>query len=131
MDYQTRQELNKLSKEIFGSSSKWQKFVNNGEAVPVMETVKVLDGKTEEVREEQRQLVYHGPNGGELAKFEIKRYTAETIVERMLLMRSQREQVRAMIKKLQEEEAAKKAQEAAQKEATDAVASVSGSANRI
>lgn len=30
MTYKERQELNQLSKEVFGTSSKWQKLVNNG-----------------------------------------------------------------------------------------------------
>ena len=30
MDYKTRQELNQLSKQVFGTSSKWQKLVNDG-----------------------------------------------------------------------------------------------------
>jgi len=34
MDRQTREELNSLSKEAFGSSSRWQKLVNNGFAEP-------------------------------------------------------------------------------------------------
>ena len=124
MDRKTREELNQLSKEVFGSSSKWRKFVDSGELLPVMETVKVLDAQTEEVKEEQRQLIHHGPNGGEQAKFEIKRHTPESIKERMILMLAQREQVRQMIEKLQKEEAEKKAKE----EANKTVASVSGSA---
>ena len=50
MDYKTRKELNQLSKAVFGSTSKWQKFVNNGEAVPVTETVRVLNGETKKLR---------------------------------------------------------------------------------
>lgn len=34
MDRNTREELNSLSKEVFGSSSRWQKFVNKGVSEP-------------------------------------------------------------------------------------------------
>ena len=34
MDRKTREELNALSKKVFGSTSKWQKLVNNGVAEP-------------------------------------------------------------------------------------------------
>lgn len=34
MDRKTREELNKMSKEVFGSSSRWQKLVNKGIAEP-------------------------------------------------------------------------------------------------
>ena len=34
MTYTERQELNELSKKVFGTSSRWQKIVNNGVAEP-------------------------------------------------------------------------------------------------
>lgn len=34
MDRKTREELNQLSKEAFGASSKWQKLVNRGVPEP-------------------------------------------------------------------------------------------------
>jgi len=34
MNRETRETLNKLSKQVFGSSSKWQKLVNDGVAEP-------------------------------------------------------------------------------------------------
>ena len=123
MDRKTREELSQLSTQVFGSSSKWQKFVEDGEMVPVMETVKVLDGATKETKEEQRQVMHMGKNGAEVPKFEIKHYTAETIRERMITIKTQKKQVQALIEKLQKEEADKKA-------AIEVVAAQSGSANR-
>jgi hypothetical protein len=35
MDRKTRDELNQLSKQVFGTSSRWQKIVNNGVAEPM------------------------------------------------------------------------------------------------
>jgi hypothetical protein len=131
MDYKTRKELNQLSKAVFGSTSKWQKFVNNGEAVPVTETVRVLNGETEEIKEEQRQLTYYGPNGGELPQFEVKHYTTETIKERMILIKTQKEQIRALIEKLRKEESEKREAEVAKIETIKVVESQSGSAIEI
>ena len=34
MERKTREELNRLSKEVFGKTSRWQKIVNNGVAEP-------------------------------------------------------------------------------------------------
>lgn len=34
MDRKTREELNTLSKEVFGTSSRWQKLVNGGVSEP-------------------------------------------------------------------------------------------------
>ncbi|CAM6005510.1 unnamed protein product [Sphagnum balticum] len=35
MDRKTREELNDLSKRVFGSTSRWQKLVNNGVTEPL------------------------------------------------------------------------------------------------
>lgn len=48
MTYQERQELNTLSKLVFGTSSRWQKIVNNGVAEP---------------HSRDREVVIPGPSG--------------------------------------------------------------------
>lgn len=49
MDRKTREELNALSKKVFGTTSKWQKLVNNGVAEPFERDREVMittaDGK--------------------------------------------------------------------------------------
>lgn len=42
MTRQQREELNRLSKEVFGTSSKWQKLVNDGFAEPFERNREVL-----------------------------------------------------------------------------------------
>lgn len=111
MDYQTKQEMNALSKEVFGSSSRWQKLVNKGFAELV----------TEEV-EETIPADENGENGGvevvrkpvlrsDGAKQSVMtRHTVESVKELMLKMKSARDQYLARLKTSQEE--ARKAQEA-------------------
>lgn len=42
MDRKTKQELNELSKQVFGSSSKWQKLVERGSLEPMQRERKVM-----------------------------------------------------------------------------------------
>lgn len=74
MEYKTRQELNQLSLKAFGTSSKWQKLVNNGRP---------------ELYERDREVVV--PENGQLAKkifkdqkVMIHRYTVEEIKKHMM-----------------------------------------------
>jgi hypothetical protein len=126
MKYQEIQELNQLSKEVFGSSSRWRKLVDRGVQELVEEDTTRLspDGAKETVKTPK---MYVGPNGGELPQSQLVRYTPETIKEKMLSLKAQREQFLEKIKKQQEEQkAAKEAAETARK-AEEAVASASGS----
>lgn len=42
MNRKTREELNEMSKKVFGTSSRWQKIVNNGIAEPYERDRKVM-----------------------------------------------------------------------------------------
>jgi hypothetical protein len=42
LTYQERQELNELSKKVFGTTSRWQKIVNDGVAEPMEREREVL-----------------------------------------------------------------------------------------
>jgi hypothetical protein len=53
------------------------------------------------------QVMHYGPNGGELAKHAVKRYTVDEIKEYMLNRKKQFEDLVANIKKSQEEQQAK------------------------
>lgn len=64
MNRKTREELNALSKKVFGSSSKWQKIVNQGVAQPYERDRKVMipkaNGQLEEkVFTERKFVVEH------------------------------------------------------------------------
>jgi hypothetical protein len=125
-----KEELDKLSKEVFGSSSKWKKMVEDGVIEPVLEDTKRLipdpetdgDYKTETIK---TQVSHFGANGGELSKFEVKRYTVDSIKAHMLDIKARFEAFRENVKKLQEEQ---KAKEEADKAAKEQLGANSGSA---
>lgn len=112
LDRNTIEELNELSLLTFGSKSKWRKLVEKGEAELVTEATKRMgaDGKYETIETPQ---MYVGPNGGEVKISTIKRYTVESVRERMLSMKAQREAIYAAWHKQQNDakatEEAKKA----------------------
>ena len=74
MTHQERQEMNELSKEAFGTSSRWQKIVNEG----VLESM-----------ERKREVMVPKANGGAMKKTftdrksVIRRYTVEEIRKAM------------------------------------------------
>lgn len=107
-----RQELNALSKEVFGTSSRWQKVVDKGYL---------------ELLTEEKEVEYPSTTGGEnvknmtkvpvLTSFgaqQIKRiyHTVESIKEYMLEQKKAMDNVRAQIAQIQEQERKKKEQEA-------------------
>jgi hypothetical protein len=112
-------ELNALSKETMGSSSKWRKMIELGVPELVQEdTVKLtmVDGK--EVKETVKTPVLYKDS---IHAHTLKRYTVESVREFMLTVKDRQEQVRALIKRIEEQ---KKAAEATKQ----AVADQSGSA---
>lgn len=128
-DRQTRQELNALSKEVFGASSRWQKLVNKGYS-------KLL---TEEV-EETIPADENGENGGiqMIAKPVLRKdgatqstlehHTVDSVKELMLSLKTKRDAYIARLVEMQEKQIA--AQKAAQEaeELSKKVQEVSGSA---
>jgi len=112
---QENEEMSALSLEVFGSKSKWRKVLENGETTAVLEDAAVLskDGKTIEGTKKV-QTMHIGPNGGEIPKFTVIRYTVETLKARMEEMKAERDKVMAAIAKFQEEQ--KAAQEKKQRD---------------
>lgn len=113
-----REQLNALSKELMGTSSRWQKLLTRG----------YLETLTEEKEEE-----VPGENGAAPTKTTIKVpklrngmevretrfHTVESILALMTDMKQKRDEMHAAMKKAQEEhEASQKAQEAAGGSAT-------------
>lgn len=111
---ETVNELNALSKEVFGTTSKWRKMIEKGVSELVEEEVKrlkIVDGK--EVTENTKVPLFHeGPNGGELHQYTLKRYTVDTVKEFMLNVLVMRQKLREAMEKMQKEQ--KAAQEAKQ-----------------
>lgn len=108
IDREEREELNKLSKEVFGSASKWQKFLNNGlkelTQRTVVEVVPGENGAPDTTK--QVKVPVLTPNG--VKQYHIKHFTLETMKEWLLELKTKRDEFMAMIKKQQDEEKAKK-----------------------
>ena len=114
IDRQMVQEMNELSKEIFGTKSKWRKILESGEARLVTEEETVYNPEHKEDEPEmftrRRIVMHHGPNGGQLPKHEIKHYSLEELRAAMITIKQERLlRVLESIKK--EEEAKAKAAE--------------------
>ena len=119
-------ELNELSKEVFGSKSRWRKLVDRGSAEVVMEDTTRLhaDGSKETV---QTPVMHVGANGGEVQQQQLVRYTPESIKEKMLFMKKQRDEMFATLLKQQEDQKAAKEGLKAQEQAKNMVSAASGS----
>jgi hypothetical protein len=104
---ETVNELNALSKEVFGTTSKWKKMIDMGVTEPVMEDTKRLtlkDGK-EEYETVKTQKTHIGPNGAELPLFNLHHYDVDSVKEFMLGILVQRIQIRQAIERAKEEKA--------------------------
>jgi hypothetical protein len=115
---ETINELNQLSKEIFGASSKWRKMVESGVLEPVMEDIKKVnpDGTFEMTK---IQAMHTSTKGGEVPKSRIVRYTPETIKAYMVERKAQKEQFIAALAKMEQDKRAANAAEAAKKAALE------------
>jgi len=119
-----RQELNDLSLKAFGVSSKWRKLLEDGQKVPVVvekeEIVPGIDGAEPTV-----QTVKAPSMMGNSKVMTTRRFTVDSLKAFMLDFIEQKEKFFAEYRKLQAEEAQKKAD----KEALDSsLKEISGSA---
>lgn len=108
VDRKTRLELNALSKDVFGVSSKWQKLVEKGYLEEVTEEV------TETVPAEKEgdapttktvRVPVLTASGGKQSV--LKRYTVETVREFLLERKKTLDTLRALLKKQHEDKLAK------------------------
>ncbi len=116
-------ELNALSKEIFGSTSKWKKMIEKGVPELVEENTKKLtmNGTKEEYETVKTPVLYNGPSGNaEFHQHVLKRYTVDEVREFMLMVRDRREQMKLAMAQIE-------AQQKAQKAAKEAAERASGS----
>src|SRR5579859_7420625 len=105
---QVKEELNALSKEVFGSTSRWQKLINNGHPELITEEVtEFVPGPTDDDpgMERKVQVPVKNPNG--TYRSTLKRYTVESVREYMLERKKQLDEIKARIKQHQEEQKAK------------------------
>lgn len=111
VDRQTREELNALSKEVFGSSSRWQKLVNQGYAKIVTEEVEETTPSEVEGEAPKTEKVTKAVMIGNSYQSVLTRYTVEGVREFMLKQKTRMDEYKAAVAKLQAD--AKAAQEKA------------------
>lgn len=113
-------ELNALSKEVFGTTSKWKKMIEKGVPELMQEDTKKLtikDGK-QETETVKTPVLYTGPSGeAELHQHALKRYTVDEVREFMLMVLDRRQQMKLALAQL---EAQQKAEAAAKQVALKA-----------
>jgi len=120
IDRQTKDELNALSKEVFGASSRWQKLIGNGYTELVTEEVEeVVPAEKEGEEPTTRKVRVPLKNAAGMHQSVIKYHTVESVREYMLDRKKMLDQIRAQIKKQQDEARAKKEQEELTKKVHD------------
>jgi hypothetical protein len=130
---ETINELNQLSKEVFGSTSRWRKLVEEGEQRLVTEQITQFDPEANNGEGEEKKVtiasLHHSTNGGKLYKHYLHRYTTETVKELMIAVKAKREEFMVQLKQQQiDQQAAKEATAEAAFNAATVVDSASGSA---
>lgn len=116
VDSQTRQELNALSKEVFGASSRWQKLVTNGYSELVTEEVEELVPSDKEGEEPKLEKVRMPALLNGMRQSVMKRHTVESVKELMLKLKTSRDEYFVRVKEAQAaQQAAKEKAELAQK----------------
>ncbi len=110
-----RKELDALSLEVFGSSSRWQKLVNNGAIMPVMEKkIETVPG-TETTPETTTEVEVPVLRADGAHQSTIIKHTPESVKAMMIELKIRREKILAMIDAQQKEQKAKEEKEALQK----------------
>lgn len=107
VDFKTKQELNALSKEVFGTSSRWQKLVEKGYSEVLTEEVEETVPAEKEGEDPTVQKVtkpIKTASGG--FQSVTKRHTIDSVRELMLKIKQQREDYVVRFKKMQEEQKA-------------------------
>ena len=102
-----REELKALSKEIFGKSSKYQMFLDGIPEVITKTTIEEVPGENgapATTKEVKVPVLYNGVKQSRIRYFSVEETKAE-----LLKMKAQLDDIRAQMKKQQEEQEAKKA----------------------
>lgn len=103
-----RQELNSLSKEVYGASSRWHKLVNQGYAKLTTKEVSefVPNTETKEVTETKVTVPNLRPDG---AKMSVQtRHTVGSVKAEMLDRKAKLNEIRAIMKKQRDDANAKR-----------------------
>jgi len=106
-----RNYLKALSKEVYGSSSKAKKLIEEGfSELLTEETTEYVPGKTEEEEGTTRQVRVPLKRIDGAFQSVTKHHTTESVKTTMLFIKAKRDEIRALIKKQQEEADAKRKQ---------------------
>src|SRR5581483_7928079 len=109
---EVKEELNALSKEVFGSTSCWQKLISNGHSELITEEVtEFVPGPTDDDPGSERKVNVPVKTPRGTYRSTIKRYTVESVCEYMLERKKQLDEIKARIKQHQEEQRAKQEHE--------------------
>lgn len=115
-----REELNALSKEVFGASSRWQKLVNKGYSKVITEEVtELVPGEKEgdEPTERKVQVPVKTASGAIQSKTEY--YNVDTVKTLMLDLKARRDAYLEAVKKAQEEQKAEQEKQALEKKISE------------
>lgn len=101
IDREIREELNALSKEVFGVSGRWKKLLEFGtnELVTktVTETIPGENGEPDKTEEVKVADTLRGAN-----QYQHKTYTLDEVRELLLNLKKNRDEIRAKMKEMQE-----------------------------
>lgn len=108
-----KSELKALSQEVFGASSRWQKLVDRGYTELVTETTtEFVPGEKEGDEGTTREVQVPVKTANGAHQYVTKRHTVDSIRDYMLERKAKLDEIRAEIKRQQDEARAKKEQEA-------------------
>jgi hypothetical protein len=116
------EELERLSKEVFNSTSRYKTLMTKGERVPLTDTVTEYvpaedggEGTTKEV-----EVPVNYKNSHKSVVYKVVKYTYKSVKAHMLDLKARQERVRELIAKMEADK--KAAQEKAQKDKEEAFA---------
>jgi hypothetical protein len=114
-----REELEELSKEVFGASSRYQKLLRDGLPEPVTEDVTEYvpaeGDKPEETKTVKVPVYYANVKKGkqtQIPLIRVRHFDVDSVKTYMLELKAQLDEVKAKIKAVQEEQKKKREEEA-------------------
>lgn len=102
LNYQEKQELNKLSKEIFGSSSRWTKLVDKGYRQVITEEVTEYVPAEDGGEGTTRTVKVPVKTKSGAFQYQYNRYTPESMKVYLLQLKSQLDEYIDAVKKQKE-----------------------------
>lgn len=108
LSHEQRKEYSELSKDVFGSSSRWEKLLSKGLVEPVTTTMReFLPSGDEDGGGTEKDVEVPVTVGKSTVPYlHVKRFTVESVKDYMLERKKKVEEVRAFIAKMQAEQKA-------------------------